>query len=191
MVSARARVYAPSPSPIRPLVKASMRARDTCTTCPRNKPSIAVRDNTFINWKINVVNDSSTENRFNHTSNGIITFNKTYELCERLKILTSFDTFSFFFFFLCAVENLCMAMNLVVSFSLFFALCFFPSLSLLTLSGNLRKCLDGSLFFCGPAITPCAVSYRSCSLKTELSAATRLPFRNISSVAEKKNKTFN
>lgn len=42
MVRARARVYAPSPGPIRPLVKASMRARDTCTTCPRNKLSIAV-----------------------------------------------------------------------------------------------------------------------------------------------------
>jgi len=39
---ARARVYAPSPGPIRPLVKASMRARDTCTTCPRNKLSITV-----------------------------------------------------------------------------------------------------------------------------------------------------
>lgn len=39
---ARARVYAPSPGPIRPLVKASMRARDMCTTCPRNKLSIAV-----------------------------------------------------------------------------------------------------------------------------------------------------
>lgn len=39
---AQARVYAPSPGPIRPLVKASMRARDTYTMCPRNKLSIAV-----------------------------------------------------------------------------------------------------------------------------------------------------
>lgn len=39
---ARARVYAPSLGPIRPLVKASMRARDTCTTCPCNKLSMDV-----------------------------------------------------------------------------------------------------------------------------------------------------